>query len=111
MRTDIAAAPFNAVRTRFFEEHGVGLSDGAPFGAPGFVRLNFGCRRSLLTEALGRMKRGVRLVCAARGGIIDETALLFDEIEISAGKVGVGVLVPVEPLVALLNASLVDLTA
>lgn len=48
---------------RFFEEAGVGLSDGADFGAPGFVRLNFGCSRSLLVEALGRMRRvlaGVR---------------------------------------------------
>lgn len=27
-------------------------------------------------QAFGRMKRGVRLVCAARGGIIDESALL-----------------------------------
>ena len=27
-------------------------------------------------QALGLMKRGVRLVCAARGGVIDETALL-----------------------------------
>ena len=27
-------------------------------------------------QALGSMKRGVRLVCAARGGVIDETALL-----------------------------------
>jgi D-3-phosphoglycerate dehydrogenase len=27
-------------------------------------------------QALGHMKRGVRLICAARGGIIDETALL-----------------------------------
>lgn len=27
-------------------------------------------------QAIGLMKRGVRLVCAARGGIIDETALL-----------------------------------
>lgn len=27
-------------------------------------------------QAFGRMKRGVRLVCAARGGIIDEAALL-----------------------------------
>lgn len=44
---------------RFFEEHGVGLSDGAPFGAPGFVRLNFGCPSSLLTEALGRMGHGI----------------------------------------------------
>lgn len=43
----------------FFEEAGVGLSDGADFGAPGFVRLNFGCSRSLLVEALGRMWRAL----------------------------------------------------
>ncbi|MCE5254362.1 MAG: PatB family C-S lyase [Actinomycetia bacterium] len=40
----------------FFEEAGVGLSDGSEFGAPGFVRLNFGCSRSLLTKALTRMR-------------------------------------------------------
>ncbi len=39
----------------FFEAAGVGLSDGAPFGAPGFVRLNFGCPRATLDEALHRM--------------------------------------------------------
>ncbi len=27
-------------------------------------------------QAIGHMKRGVRLICAARGGVIDETALL-----------------------------------
>jgi D-3-phosphoglycerate dehydrogenase len=27
-------------------------------------------------QALGLMRRGVRLVCTARGGVIDETALL-----------------------------------
>ena len=41
---------------KFFEDAGVGLSDGAPFGMPGFVRLNFGCPRSTLDEALRRMK-------------------------------------------------------
>jgi cystathionine beta-lyase len=40
---------------RHFEAAGVGLSDGADFGAPGFVRLNFGCPRPLLEEALARM--------------------------------------------------------
>ena len=40
---------------RFFEEAGVGLSDGADFAAPGFVRLNFGCPRSMLHEGLRRM--------------------------------------------------------
>ena len=38
-----------------FEAGGVGLSDGAAFGAPGFVRLNFGCSRVLLEKALDRM--------------------------------------------------------
>jgi len=41
---------------------------------------------------------------------IDETVILFDEIEISAGKVGVGVLVPAEPLIALLQARIAPLT-
>lgn len=44
---------------RFFEQAGVGLSDGADFGAPGYVRLNFGCCRSTLEEALARMGRAI----------------------------------------------------
>ena len=44
---------------RFFERAGVGLSDGAPFGMPGFVRLNFGCPRVLLGEALQRMRHAL----------------------------------------------------
>ena len=43
----------------FFEAAGVGLSDGAAFGAPGFVRLNFGCPRATLDEALARMARAL----------------------------------------------------
>jgi cystathionine beta-lyase len=39
----------------FFKAAGVGLQDGIEFAAPGFVRLNFGCPRSLLEEALNRM--------------------------------------------------------
>ena len=35
---------------------GVALSPGAQFGAPGFVRLNFGTQRALLEKALQRMK-------------------------------------------------------
>lgn len=44
-----------------FEAHGVGLSDGGVFGAPpgSHVRLNFGCPRATLTEALTRMKRAL----------------------------------------------------
>ena len=37
-----------------FEAHGLGLSDGADFGAPGWLRLNFGCTRQTLTQALSR---------------------------------------------------------
>jgi cysteine-S-conjugate beta-lyase len=44
---------------RFFEEAGVGLYDGALFGAPGFLRLNFACPRSLLEQALQRMRAAV----------------------------------------------------
>jgi cystathionine beta-lyase len=43
-----------------FEQAGVGLSDGVPFGAPGFVRLNFGCPRSLLEQALERIQSACR---------------------------------------------------
>jgi cystathionine beta-lyase len=39
-----------------FEAHGLGLSDGADFGAPGWLRLNFGCPRATLDEALKRFK-------------------------------------------------------
>jgi len=40
---------------KFFEDAGVGLFDGKEFGTPGFMRLNFGCPRSLLAKALERM--------------------------------------------------------
>ncbi len=43
----------------FFEDAGVGLQDGIEFDGPGFVRLNFGCQRPLLEEALDRMKSAV----------------------------------------------------
>ncbi len=44
-----------------FEKHGVGLSDGAFFEAKKgtHVRLNFGCTRATLTEALQRMQRAI----------------------------------------------------
>ena len=44
---------------KFFEEAGVGLSDGADFGSPGFLRLNLGCTRALLEQALDRMEQAV----------------------------------------------------
>jgi cysteine-S-conjugate beta-lyase len=42
-----------------FLAHGVALSPGAQFGAPGFVRLNFGTQRARLDEALARMASAV----------------------------------------------------
>ncbi len=47
-----------------FEKHGVGLSDGAMFGAPrgSHVRLNFGCPRATLEEAVRRMKAAIAAI-------------------------------------------------
>ena len=44
---------------KFFEDAGVGLSNGLDFGAPGFLRLNFGCPRARLQEGLERMAKAV----------------------------------------------------
>lgn len=41
---------------RHLERCGVGLSNGADFGAPGCVRLNFACSRAVLDEALTRFE-------------------------------------------------------
>jgi len=42
-----------------FLAHGVALSPGEQFGAPGYVRLNFGTQRARLEEALARMDSAV----------------------------------------------------
>ncbi len=49
--------PFNF----FLDRAKVALNDGTAFGAPGqgFVRLNFACPRSLLTEGLERMRQAL----------------------------------------------------
>lgn len=44
----------------YFEQHGLGLSDGADFGAPGYVRLNFGLPPAQLDAALDRLCRAMR---------------------------------------------------
>lgn len=41
------------------ERAGLGLSDGRQYGGEGFLRLNFGCPRSLLVEALRRLRMGL----------------------------------------------------
>ena len=45
-----------------FEAHGLGLSDGGDFGAPGWLRLNFGCPRATLDEALRRFSNACHAV-------------------------------------------------
>jgi cystathionine beta-lyase len=42
-----------------FEAVGVGLCPGSWYGLPGYVRLNFGCPRATLEEALNRMQTAV----------------------------------------------------
>jgi cysteine-S-conjugate beta-lyase len=44
---------------KFFENVGVGFSNGASFGGRGFIRMNFGCPRSVLKEALERAYNAV----------------------------------------------------
>jgi cysteine-S-conjugate beta-lyase len=51
----------------FFEEHGIGLSDGAPFAGEGFVRLNFACPKSLLEQGLERLAAALRAAGAGPG--------------------------------------------
>ncbi|MGB0744653.1 MAG: MalY/PatB family protein [Opitutales bacterium] len=46
----------------FFEQHGVGLSDGVPFDGKNHLRLNFGCPRARLLEGLARMKAAVETI-------------------------------------------------
>ena len=54
-----AKVPNEDPYTFFLEKAKVALNDGVAFGAggQGFVRLNFACPRSLLTEGLDRMRR------------------------------------------------------
>ena len=47
---------------QYFEAAGVGLNDGAEFGWPGYLRLNFGCPKSMLAEALARMEQAYRSI-------------------------------------------------
>jgi cystathionine beta-lyase len=45
---------------KFFEDHGVGLSDGTPFDGIQHVRLNFGCPRNRLLEGLDKMANALK---------------------------------------------------
>ena len=52
---------------RHFEACGVGLSDGADFGTPGWLRLNFGCPWATLEAALQRLRQGALSAGAESG--------------------------------------------
>lgn len=58
---DCSALRLESPQAYFLEEARVALSDGANFGTGGeqFVRLNFGCPRSLLEEGLSRLLAAV----------------------------------------------------
>lgn len=43
----------------FFENAGIGMSEGYRFGDDRFMRLNFGCPRSVLIDAISRFKRAL----------------------------------------------------
>lgn len=43
----------------WFERFGLGLSDGAPFAGPGFVRFNFACPRTQLERGLERYRAAI----------------------------------------------------
>ena len=46
----------------FFEAAGVGMSPGRDFGDPGYMRFNFGCPRSRVVEAVGRIRAAVERI-------------------------------------------------
>jgi cysteine-S-conjugate beta-lyase len=43
----------------FFERHGLGFGCGKAFAGEGFVRVNFGCTRAVLEQALTRLRQAV----------------------------------------------------
>ncbi len=45
--------------TKFFENAGLGLSPGRSFGDPDYMRLNFGCPRSRVEQAVDRLRQAV----------------------------------------------------
>jgi cystathionine beta-lyase len=63
-----AGIPSNDPFTFFLETSKVAFNDGATFGrgGQGFVRLNFGCPRSLLTQGLERMGTALRRLRSGR---------------------------------------------
>ena len=55
---DVRGLPLDSPH-HFFEEHGLGFSNGTDFGTPGFMRMNFGCPRATLAQAVARLQQAV----------------------------------------------------
>lgn len=55
---DVSAAKLTNP-AHFFEQAGVGMSPGRDFGDSNYMRLNFGCPRSTLEEAVRRIKKAL----------------------------------------------------
>ncbi|WP_290698155.1 PatB family C-S lyase [Amphritea sp.] len=55
---DVSAAKLENP-AHFFEQAGVGMSPGRDFGDDRFMRLNFGCTRSMVVEAVDRIRRAM----------------------------------------------------
>jgi cysteine-S-conjugate beta-lyase len=47
---------------QWFEQHGIGLSDGTLFGGPGFLRFNFGCPAAHMERGLERLVRAYEAI-------------------------------------------------
>ncbi len=45
----------------YFAEHGLGISPGAQFGAPDYIRFNFACPRTTLIEGLERLQQAIAI--------------------------------------------------
>ncbi len=55
---DVRALQLESIPAHF-EAHGLGVSDGAQFHGPGFIRFNFGCPRTTLKTGLERLRNAV----------------------------------------------------
>ena len=56
---DVSALQLNSVH-QFFLDAGVGISDGKDFGNPNYIRLNFGCPKSRLEDAIKRINDALK---------------------------------------------------
>ncbi|MEL0611894.1 PatB family C-S lyase [Marinomonas arenicola] len=56
---DVSALQLDSVH-QFFLEAGIGISDGKDFGNPNYIRLNFGCPKSRLEDAIKRINDALK---------------------------------------------------